>query len=97
MQKSSEESAEEARNESRERIADAREEAAAYVVQRQPLEPGGDVGEAEERVAEAVEAASSENDADELEDLADEAEAGRDELRQRLYGRGSERSTPDRS
>jgi len=97
MDRSSEESAEDARDESRERIADAREEAAAYVVQRQPLHPGSDAGEAEERVAEAVEAASSETDADELEHLADEAEAGRDELRQRLYGRGSERSGPDRS
>ena len=94
MHKSSEESAEEARDESRERIANAREEAAAYVVQRQPLDPGSEVGEVEERVAEAVEAATSETDADELEALAEEAEAGRDELRQRLYGRGSERSGP---
>lgn len=77
--------------EARERIAEAREEAAAYVVQRQPLEPKADVGEAEERVADAVEEARSESDPDELAELAEEAEEGRDELRRRLYGRGSER------
>ena len=75
----------------RERIADAREEAAAYVVQRQPLDAGSDVGEAEERVVEAVEEARSKTDPEELRDLADEAEAGRDEIRRELYGRGSER------
>jgi ribosome maturation protein Sdo1 len=75
----------------RERIADAREEAAAYVVQRQPLDPGSDVGEAEERVVDAVEEARSETDPEALSDLAEEAEEGRDELRRELYGRGSER------
>ena len=75
----------------RRRIADAREEAAAYVVQRQPLEPGAKVGEAEEQVAEAVEEARSETDVDELRELAEEAEEGRDQLRRQLYGKGSER------
>lgn len=75
----------------RERIADAREEAAAYVVQRQPLDPGSDVGEAEERVVQAVEEARSETDPEELRDLADEAEEGRDEIRRELYRRGSAR------
>ena len=97
MERSREESTEEARQESRERIAEAREEAAAYVVQRQPLDPGTEVGEAEERVVEAVEAARSESDAEQLDDLAEEAEAGRDELRSRLYGPGAERSRQDGS
>lgn len=74
----------------RERIEDAREEAAAYVVQRQPLDPGNDAGAAEERVADAVEAARSETDPDELHELVEQAEEGRDEIRRELYGKGSE-------
>ena len=73
-----------------ERIEDARSEAAAYVVQRQPLEPG-DIGAAEERIVDAVERADEEQDPRALERLADQAEAGRDEIRSELYGKGSER------
>ena len=73
-----------------ERIEDARSEAAAYVVQRQPLEPG-DIGAAEERIVDAVERAVEEEDPRALERLVEQAEDGRDEIRSELYGKGSER------
>lgn len=76
-------------DEARARIEDARAEAAAYVVQRQPLDPGDEVGEAEERIVEAVDEARGEADAEDLEVLAGEAEAARDDIRRELYGRGS--------
>ncbi|MDQ3938715.1 MAG: hypothetical protein M3253_08575, partial [Chloroflexota bacterium] len=71
-------------------IEGARQEAAAYVVQRQPVE-GAEIGEAEERIVEAVETAENETDSGELEELAEEAEAGRDEIRRELFGPGSGR------
>lgn len=76
------------------RIEEAREEAAAYVIQRQPLE-AGDIGDAEERIVEAAEEVQSETDPEQLEELAEEAETARDQIRSELYGRGSER-IPDR-
>ena len=81
-----------------ERIEEARSEAAAYIVQREPLEPASAEGiaAAEERIVDAVEEARTETDPDELQDLADEAEAGRDEVRRKMYGRGSDTGTEGR-
>lgn len=87
---------EEGSQEPLERIEEAREEAAAYVVQREPLDPGSDVGDAEERILDALEEARTEQDADELAGLADEAEEARDDIRRELYGRGSVEGESDR-
>jgi hypothetical protein len=74
------------------RIEEARSEAAAYVVQRQPLEPASaeSIRQPEARIVDAVDEAQTESDPDELQALADQAEAGRDEIRRQMYGPGSE-------
>jgi hypothetical protein len=88
-----------AEEEARDRIEDARSEAAAYVIQRQPLEPASadDIAGPEERIVSAVEGARTEDDPDQLQDLAKDAERGRDEIRRQMYGAGSERRPEDPS
>ncbi|HSH21446.1 MAG TPA: hypothetical protein VK992_02360 [Candidatus Caenarcaniphilales bacterium] len=75
-----------------ERIEEARAEAAAYVVQRQPLDRGigDDIAPAEERIVDALQQARTETDPRHLNELADQAEAARDEVRRGAYGPGSE-------
>ncbi|MDP8903803.1 MAG: hypothetical protein M3N29_00545 [Chloroflexota bacterium] len=72
----------------RARIESARDEAAAYVVQRTPVDDA-DVGADEERILDAVDEARTEDDPDRLEELAEQAEEGRDDIRRQLYGKGS--------
>jgi hypothetical protein len=70
----------------RERIEDARSEAAALIVQRSPID-NVDSGADEQKILDVADAARQTDDPRELEDLADRAEAARDEIREEAYGR----------
>ncbi len=72
----------------RERIEEARSEAAAMIIQHPPNEHD-QAAQIEERIAEVVHEAQAHPDAPphELEKLAEQVETGRDELRDEFYGR----------
>ena len=76
---------EDERNESRERIEDARSEAAAYIVQRAPLEEVDSAAD-EDQILDAVDDARTEDDAQELDRLADQAEDAARDIRREAYG-----------
>ncbi len=76
------------------RIEEARDEAAAYVVQQAPVGYEGasaGISKHEERLVEAVQASHTETDPEKLDKLAEEAEEQRDEIRRELYGEGTSR------
>ena len=69
------------------RIEEARGEAAALIIQHPPNEQD-QAAEIEARIADVVhEAQDRPHEPAELERLADEVEAGRDELREEMFGR----------
>jgi hypothetical protein len=75
----------ERRKEALDELEEAREDAAAIIVQRQPVRDE-DVGAAEERIVDAVDAAEGEEDPRRLERLAQQADKARDEIKRQLRG-----------
>lgn len=69
----------------RDRIEDARSEAAAYIVQRAPLEHV-DSADDEQKLLDAVEEARTEDDPKKLDALADTAEQAAQDVRRDAYG-----------
>jgi hypothetical protein len=75
----------------RDRIEEARSDAAAYLVQRSPLDQV-DASADEQKILDVVEEARDEDDSGKLNALADEAEQAAAEVRREAYGEDRERA-----
>ena len=73
----------------RERIEEARSDAAAYLVQRAPLDQV-DASTDEQKILDVVDEARDEEDSGQLNALADEAEHAATEVRRAAYGEDRE-------
>jgi hypothetical protein len=73
----------------RDRIEEARSDAAAYLVQRSPLDQV-DASADEQKILDVVEEARDEDDSGKLNALADEAEQAAAEVRREAYGEDRE-------